>query len=244
LKKYFLLLLIVLNPSLNYSQPEIIIDFTSGFLLPIQELKGDMKDSADRVNTYEMKSGYSIGAEGKYYFGKGRNLGITFSLEYVLFSNSEPYVSVYGFDVKRNLNAVNFGLGAEYDFSPGGKINPFIIAGITSHIFNGNFEFTYGNYIYKAELEAAKRYGAAAGLGINVELNKSFGIIVGGKYHLANLFGKEYDTTEVPASKYRLQDNEYVYISSLTADNIESKHISYLQFYLGVSLYINQPKKK
>lgn len=244
MRKKLFILVILSSISLLYSQPKFTIDVNSGYLIPMQELKGDMKDSSDRVNTYEMKSGYSIGAEGKYFFGINRNLGLVFSLNYCLFSNSEAYVNAYGNNVKRTLSTFYIGAGTEYDFIPGGKINPFIGASINYHIFNGNFEFTYGSYVYKSELETAKRYGVSAGLGLNIEIKKSLGLVLGGKYNMANLFGKDYDTTRSTANTYRLQDNEYIKINTLSTTTIESKHISYFQLYLGVSYYFDLPKKK
>jgi outer membrane protein W len=244
MKKLLFILVMLSSASLLYSQPKLTVGITSGYLIPMQELKGDMKDSSERVNTYEMKSGYSIGADGKYFLGKNRNLGLTLSLDYSLFANSEAYVAAYGNNVKRTLNTFNLGLGAEYDFIPGGKIDPFIGASVNYHIFDGDFEFTYGSYAYKSDLETAKRYGVSAGFGINIALKKSMGIVLGGKYNMANLFGKEYDSTRVPANTYRLEDFEHVLINNFSAATIDSKHISYLQFYLGVSFYFNQPKKK
>jgi hypothetical protein len=244
LKKYLLLLILLLIPSIIYSQPEITFGINSGYLIPLQELNGDMNDSSDRVNTYEMKSGLSFGAEGKYFLGKNRNLGLILSLDYCLFSNSEPYVSAYGNNVKRTLSTFNIGTGAEYDFIPGGRINPFIGISANYHIFNGDFEFTYEGYTLKSELETAKRYGVSAGFGVNFEIKKSIGLVIGGKYHMANLFGKDYDTTLHPANTYRLDDNEHIYISTLTTTTIEAKNISYLQFTLGVTISFNQPTKK
>ncbi|MCI0448225.1 MAG: porin family protein [Chlorobi bacterium] len=226
--------------SSTYSQPQFTIHLTGGYNLPLPDLKGDLLDSADLMNTFGMKLGYGFGADGKYYLGKKRNVGITLALGYQLFSNSEDTSQYIGRDIKTKLNAFTVGLGIEYAFMPKGKTNPFIGAEFTGHFFSGNTEFTSGSTNFSADLKSASRFGLGIGAGIDFALSKSVGIVVGGKYHLANLIGKEEpDTTAISTTEYQLVDKEY----TVGTTTIEAKNISYIQFYAGVSFFLNQPKK-
>ena len=224
----------------TFSQPQFTIHLTGGYNLPLPDLKGDLTDSADITNTFGMKLGYGFGADAKYYLGKKRNVGITLALGYQLFSNSEDTSQYLGKDIKNKLNAFTVGLGIEYAFMPKGKANPFVGAEFTGHFFSGNYEATVLGTSQTADLKSASRFGLGLGAGVDIALSKSIGIVIGGKYHLANLIGKEdLDTAAISTNEYQLVDKEYT-IGNTT---IEAKNISYLQFYAGVSFYLNQPKK-
>ena len=229
--------------NVTFSQPQLIIHLKGGYDLPLPDLKGDLKDSADRVNTLGMKQGFGFGADAKYYLGKKRNVGITLDLMYNMFSNSEDTVDGLGKDVKNSLNAFTVGLGVEYSFMPKGKTKPFLGAEFTGHFFSGKLEGSplLGNQ-NEITMKSASRFGLALGGGVDFSFSKSVGAVIGVKYHLANLIGKEEpDTTATPSNnEYQLVDKEYT-VGTVT---IPSKSISYIQLYAGVSFFLNQPKAK
>jgi hypothetical protein len=66
-----------------------------------------------------------------------------------------------------------------------------------------------------------------------VKLSKNVGVVIGGKYAFANLFGK--DSTASTENTYGLNDKE--------TPTMKSRKMAYLQFYAGVSLYFGQAKK-
>lgn len=231
---------LIINNS-TFSQPQFVIHLKGGYDLPLPDLKGDMLDSADQVNTLLQKQGFGFGADFKYYLGKKRNVGITLDLGYQMFSNSEDTVNGVGKDVKNKLNAFNVGLGVEYNFMPKGKSRPFLGAEFTGHFFSGKIEGSplLGNQ-NELTMKSASRFGLALGGGVDFAFSPSVGAVVGIKYHLANLIGKDFDTTVTSNTEYALNDGEY------TAGTVTfaSKNISYLQFYAGVSFFLNSPKKK
>jgi outer membrane protein W len=231
----------------SYAQPQLTFHIKGAYNLPLPDLKGDLNDSADNINTLGIKNGFGFGADGKYYLGKKRNVGITLDLMYNMFMNNEDTVNNLGRDVKNKLNAFTVGLGVEYAFMPKGKVNPFIGVEFTGHFFSGSFEFTgldtAGNSTTQTyDMKSASRFGAALGFGLDFMLSKGIGVVVGAKYHLANLIGKEApdSTTTLNANEYMLIDKEY----TVGTTTISSKNISYIQPYLGLSIYLNQPKKK
>ncbi len=227
------------NTNNTFSQPQIKVHITGGYDLPMPDLKGDLNTLGDS-GTYMLKSGFGFGADGKYYLGKTRAFGITLALGYQMFSNNVDSSSVLGAkNVKNKLNAFNFGVGVEYSFLPKGKTQPFLGAEFTGHFFSGDFEATSGTTTTKFTLKSASRFGVALGGGIDFKLGKSVGAIVGLKYNMANLIGKEFDSTNTSLTEYSLNDKEH----TESGATVSSKNINYMQFYAGVSFFFNEPKK-
>jgi outer membrane protein W len=244
LKKLVALFILVaaflsLNNNTLFSQPQFTIHLKGGYNLPLPDLKGDINDSADRINTFAINQGFGVGADAKYYLGKKRNVGITLDLMYNMFSTSEDTVNGFASNYKNKLNSFTAGLGIEYAFMPKGKANPFIGAEFTGNFYSGNVEYTVAGTTQTADLNSASRFGLGIGAGVDINLSKSIGIVIGTKYHLANLIGKEFDTT-FTTGKYSLNDKEY----TVGTTTIKAKSISYLQLYAGVSFYLNRPKTK
>lgn len=243
MKKLVALLIILaaflsLNNNTSFSQPQLKVHLTGGYNLPMPDLKGDLLDSADMVNTLGMKSGFNAGADVKYYLGKKRNVGITLGLTYNSFSNSMDSTT---YTYKQKLNDFSAALGVEYSFIPKGKTQPYLGLEFTGNFFSGDATTTPTTGAEtKITLKSASRFGIAIGGGIDFAFSKSIGANIGVKYHMANLIGKEFDTTTSPtALEQPLRDKEYT-SGSFT---IPAKNISYIQLSAGVSFFFNQPKK-
>lgn len=229
-----------------YSQPQLIIHLIGEYDLPLPDLKGNFNDTNDIYNTYRMNSGFGFGAEAKYYFDKKRNFGAVLNANIRFISNSEDTAIVYNSnlifpvsDLKTKMRFITLGLGLEYAVNPKGKINPFIGAEFTGNFISGEYDFTLDKK-YTIDLETAARFGISAGIGAEIALNKSIGMVFGAKYNFANLIGKEADTSYV-SGKYFLNDKEY---TDILGRNIPARNISYMHAYLGISFYLNKPGKK
>ncbi len=238
LSALFVVFVLFFGLSTVKAQPQVVIHLTGNYSQPLPDLKGDITTTADS-NTYGMKLGFGFGADGKYYLGKKRNVGITLSAGYLMFQNNEDTAAGFGKDVKLKLNAVTLGLGIEYAFLPKKKANPFIGAEFTAHFFSGKAEGTFAGTSYSNTLKSASRFGFGVGAGVDIKLGKSVGIVVGAKYHLANLINKEYDSTGLGTNEYQLADKEH----TIGTTTISARNISYIQGYLGVAFFLNQPKK-
>jgi hypothetical protein len=130
------------------------------------------------------------------------------------------------------MNIFTLGVGAEYDFAPKRPANPFVNVQFTTNMFSGKTTVattggTIGGISYAKDMTAAVRFGAMFGAGVDVKLSKSIGVIIGGRYAFANLFGK--DSTAESTTNYGLNDKE-------TA-TMKSRKAAYLQFFAGISLY-------
>lgn len=225
-----------INNSTLLSQPQLKVHLTGGYNVPLPDLKGEFGDSADAVNTLLMKNGFNAGADLKYYLGKKRNVGLTLSVGYNSFSNSLDSTT---YTAKSKLNSITVGLGAEYNFMPKGKTQPFLGLELTGNFYSGNTTFTptSGTEI-KSDLKSASRFGIAVGGGLDFAFSKSVGAVIGVKYHMSNLLGKD-SATSTTTGEYTLIDKEF----SVGSVTVPSKSISFIQLYAGVSFFLNQPKK-
>ncbi|MBN8585075.1 MAG: outer membrane beta-barrel protein [Ignavibacteria bacterium] len=220
-----------LNNSTTFSQPQVKVHVTGGYNLPLPDLKGEYP--AD-TNSMLQKSGFNAGADVKYYLGKKRNVGITLSGAYNSFSSGD--ISVTGGSFITKVNIIAIGLGVEYSFMPKGKTNPFLGAEFTGNFFSGNYKtMPTGGTETEATMKSASRFGIGVGGGLDFTFNKSIGAVVGVKYNMANLIGKDSVTSTV--------NNEYTLIDKETSVT-KSKNLSYLQIYAGVTFSFNHPKAR
>ncbi len=226
--------LIVFAISNLYSQNQITVHVTGGYDLPMQDFKGTIGSD---TNNYVQKSGFNIGADGKYYLGKKRNVGITVSLSYNGFT-SGTYTYPDGSTLIYKINIFAAGLGVEYAFSPKGKANPFIGAEFTGNFFSGSSTFTTsGGAATETSVNSASRFGVQFNGGVDIKFSKGVGAVIGIRYNLANLIGKKYDTT---TTNINLNDASYTSSSGIS---VNAKNIGYLQFYGGVAFFFGQPKR-
>jgi len=230
----------------TYPVPKFAIHVHGGYTLTLPDLKGEYPAdllSGKNPTPYFVKNGFNFGADGKYYVDKKKTLGIMLSLTYSMLSSGDIGVSdldtnsVFGSGTWRaDMNIFTIGIGAEYDFAPKRPANPFVNVQFTTNIIGGKTKFDQnGGAVasYSADMESAVRFGAMFGAGVDVKLSRSVGVIIGGRYHFANLFGK--DSTAGTSSTYGLNDKE--------TTTMKSRKMAYLQFFAGMSFYFGMKPK-
>jgi opacity protein-like surface antigen len=223
--------IIIFSLSNIYSQNQVTVHVTGGYDLPMQDFKGTIGSD---TNNYVQKSGFNVGADGKYYLGKKRNVGVTLSLGYNGFT-SGTYTYPDGSTLISKINIFVAGLGIEYAFMPKGKANPFIGAEFTGNFFGGSSTFTSsGGTVTETSVNSASRFGVQFNGGVDIKFSKSIGGVIGIRYSLANLIGKKY---EITSTSINLNDAAYTSSSGI---NVSAKNISYLQFYGGISFYLGR----
>jgi hypothetical protein len=230
----------------SFAQPRLVIHVTGGYSLPLPDLKGTWPDDNTKnpVPYFFSKNGWNVGADGKFYVDKKlRSFGITLSLAYMSFTSGDLSDTAVGstLTTKIMFNSFTAGLGVEYKFLTKKKAQPFVGAEFTGNFLSGKFKPSTGT---ENTLKAASRFGLAFGAGVDININKNFGVVVGGKYALLNLIGKK-DPTDEPyttgSTEFPLWDKEYTNAGGTT---VKALNLSYLQFYAGVSFYLMQPKTK
>ena len=226
----------------TYPVPKYNFHVHGGYTYCLPDLKGDYPadlNSGKNPPPYFIKNGFNVGVDGKYYIDKKSTFGIMLSLTYSLLRSGNIAVAdpIYGTGTfNTDMNIFTIGAGVEYDFAPKRPANPFVNAQFTTNIFSGNTEFaaTSGEVVSsKRSLTAATRFGAMFGAGVDVKLSKNIGIVLGGRYAFANLFGKQTGSTSgTSTTAYDLDDQE------ITVGTVhKSRKIAYLQFFAGASFY-------
>lgn len=231
-----------INNSTLLSQPQLKLHVTGGYNLPMPQLKGEQTFSTIEADTYGMKQGFNFGADVKYYLGKKRNVGITLGLNYNMFSNNvDSNLAGTDYSRKSKINSFQAALGVEYNFMPKGKTQPFLGLGLTGNFINGSMEIDPAvTGFTKSTIKSSARFGVRIGGGLDFALSKQVGAVLGFNYNMANLVGKDADTTlALGQTEFPLNDKEY----TSGGTTFKAKNINYLQFYAGVSFYFNQPKK-
>ncbi len=231
-------LFLIIITNINYAQPKLTLHLTGGYSLPLPDLRGDIPPEAGD-NNYQMKNGFNFGAGGKFALDKKCYLKITASLTYNMFNNSGDFELVENGVESQKLNILTAGIGFEYSFLPKKNVNPFIGAEFTGNFFSGKHTLEIGDTsITENNLKPESRFGIQINGGIDISSSRNIGVVIGIKYSIANLFGK--DSASVSGYEYALWDKEYTYNGS----TISAKNIQYLQFYAGISFYFMQPKMK
>jgi len=227
----------------TFPVPNLILHLHAGYTFCLPDLKGNFPgDIVEGKNPtpYFIKNGFNFGADVKYLVDKKRTFGIMLDLTYSMLSSGDIGVTDtslgLGQGVYRNdMGIFTIGVGAEYDFAPKRPANPFVNVMFSTNIFGGKTKYdrSDGGASTSATMSSAVRFGVLFGAGVDVKLSKNIGIVIGGKYAFANLFGK--DSTASTVNTYGLNDKE--------TTTEKSRKIAYVQFYAGVSLYFGQVKK-
>lgn len=232
----------------TYAVPKWNIHFTGGYTMTLPDLKGTFPgdlQSGKNPTPYFVNSGFNAGADIKYFVDKKSTFAVLLSLTYTGLSSGDIGVSdldsnsILGIGSgtwRSNMNIFTIGVGAEYDFAPKRPANPFVNVQFTTNIIGGNTKFEKsGGFVdsYARDMSSAVRFGAMFGAGVDVKLSQNVGVVIGGRYAFANLFGK--DSTANTSTTYGLNDKE--------TTTMKSRKMAYLQFYAGVSLYFGMPKR-
>ncbi len=234
--------------SQTYAVPKWNIHVIGGYTTTLPDLKGTFPadlESGKNPTPYFVNNGFNFGADVKYYVDKKSTFGIMLALTYTMLSSGDIGVSnldsnnIFGIGSgtwRTDMNLFTIGVGAEYDFAPKRPANPFVNVQFTTNIIGGKttFEQSGGSVpSYEANMESAIRFGATFAAGVDVKLSKNVGVVIGGRYAFANLFGK--DSTTSTSTTYGLNDKE--------TTTQKSRKMAYLQFYAGMSFYFGQPKR-
>jgi len=224
-----LLIVSIIFLSLNQisiSQPKSILSFYGGFSAPLPQLSGQLGSSqvVAYQENYGMQTGLNVGLEFKYAFGKKGNFRGVMGYMGNFFINWTEVFTLGLVDVDRpTIEIGTWNIGGEYAFSPKEKLNPFVGAGLTINFIGGQ------------SIESATRYGFQLGFGADIAVSNYVGFQGGIKYNLANLIGKDSDTSKFTTRReIPLNDGEYYY----RGQHIGAKNISFLQMYLGIEFYL------
>jgi len=244
-------ILVLLFSSLSaLSQPKFIVHVGGGLSVPLPDLKGDITSATTVIipktdENYLMRLGVNFGADAKYAFDKKGNFRGVFGIGYNLMMNPGDIIGgLTTVKFRPTIGILTLSLGPEYAFLPKGKVNPFVGADFTANFISGSYEYEpetapFNNFTF----ESAARFGIQFGLGADITLGKNIGLVIGFKYNLANLIGKDSDSSKAAGDTRALNDKEYTYTGTTGTVTVKDKNISYVQFYTGLAFFFGQPKK-
>jgi opacity protein-like surface antigen len=159
-----------------------------------------------------------------------------------MFSNNvDSTLNGTAYSQKNKMNIFQAALGVEYNFMPKGKTQPFLGLGFTGNFFSGSSKLDPALTGYtETTLKSASRFGIKVGGGLDFKLSKSVGAVIGFDYNIANLIGKDYDSTTVLGqTEFPLNDKEY----TIGTTTFKARNISWINIYAGVSFFFNEPAK-
>ena len=226
---------IMLIPVLLYSQPRCIMHLYGGFMYPTAQLgtNPSFAPSADYYleRNYGMKFGVNfLTGDVKFAFDKKRHIRGVMGVSLNVFTNPKEVLTL-GFSslVRTTINITSLHLGGEYAFIPADKFSPFAGVGLTANFISGD------------DFSSQTRYGLRITCGADFEVKNNWGAVAGISYDNANVMGK---TANISSLKYGapelpLNDAEFTH----EGNTISAKTISYVQLYLGFSLFLGKPEK-
>lgn len=239
-------LVFIFAVSLN-SQTKYSINIIGGYSLPLADLKGDFPDTLgttmlnfNKSSTLLTKSGFNMGAIGKYCVDSLGNAKVTAGLIYNSFSGSKDYQRTSAtLTYENKVNIFTISAGAEYNFFPKKKFNPFAGLDLAMNFYSGKITAS-GDTSYTIQRKSESRFGIIANGGVYIQLNKSISAVVGLKYSLTNLIGKK---TDITTTSNTITDTEETGTSSFNelglndedSSNNKSKTLYFLQIYAGIS---------
>lgn len=231
-------------------------------------------DSNFMRNNYGLKTGLYFFGKGKFNFdkysitrgvvfagfntfntfepSKSGNIGVT-----VININNQYDTVLTSVNYSYTFNAFSFGLGLE--LAPTAftsKFSPYFGANISFNAFNGKLSRTE-NRVDSVTLSFSDfRIGFDFDAGLEVKINKNFGLSLGVKFDLGNLLLKNTnggiaDAIEWGKSNASLNDEEGIFYSTLYEPVLTStrrevagrkKDINWGTIYLAANIYLNTGK--
>jgi hypothetical protein len=219
------------------SQPKYVVSAYGGLAIPRSDFGGEGTFLSDSNYFLENDYGMTIGVnyftgEFKYAFDKNGHFRGVAGLSLNAFTNTKKTASIINTEavVRENIHIFNIFAGAEYALLPKEIISPFIGCNFTA------------NFVSGTNFDAETRFGAEFNIGANVIKSETFGFLLGMKYSFVNLLGKKTHVSDLERDSIflPLNDEEFTY----NTRKVNSKGISYMQFYAGVSFFLGQTAKK
>lgn len=213
-----------------------------GYGLPFSPLKGitttiSVKNTTTHVTSYFVKYGITGGLSEKLPIGKKGNIRLVMDLSYsYFFQSGSDSAGLY--TIKPKMQIFQIGLGGEYAFPSFDSFEPFVGVEATGNIFGGSMQFLNNATGIDTvnDLNMVTRYGVTFGAGMNYAINKNIGFVFGAKYNICNLIGRSSDLN----GARELNDAAY----TLNGSNISAKTISFMSFYVGLSVYLGSASRE
>ncbi len=244
----------------KFTTPRFVIELAGSFNVPIGQARGEVADFF-KFQNYGLVYGIGFHLNVKYAANKKGSIYPFFSAGFVQLQNDEIDNSYIDSNIIRNgyplpgnliynstpgtsllvIRNIHAGLGLQYVFINRHPMMPF--AGVEA-----DYNFLWGFYeqiprivpgpqgLNKTQfnINPTSRVGIAIEIGTDLRINRNLGFVFGAKYAIANLFGKKSERTSSGDNTMNLLDQS---APDLNSNLNSSRNISYLQFYIGFSVF-------
>ncbi|MCC7159309.1 MAG: hypothetical protein IT281_07205 [Ignavibacteria bacterium] len=194
-----------------------------------------------KSNTLLTKSGFNIGASGKYVIDTLGKARLTGGLNINSLKGSKEYSRPAGIlTYKNTVTIFTISAGLEYNFFPKKKFNPFAGLELAANFYSGKIVAS-GESNQTIQRKSEARFGVIAGGGLVISMSPKIGIIIGVKYALTNLIGKKSEistTTGTQVSEIEDPGNgsfNELPLNDETNSSVKGKSLNYFQMYAGLS---------
>jgi outer membrane protein assembly factor BamD len=230
-----LLMLTAAVIAINISaQPKYILELNLNYGWPVSSLS-DWRPAIGFTpldNSYSLNFLVGFGGRFRYAIGENRNIRLVAGINADRLLNKSFSKALSGVQDNTILDLTYPSIGIEYSFNPFSRIEPFAGIDFTASRISGGMNWSpLISGISDMTLKPVWRYGIQLGAGADIITSKKISIVVGLKYHMANLFGKEADTTTLGNYNVNLNDDGYTYNDV----NYGQTDINYIKLYVGVA---------
>ena len=238
----YFLFLIVLSGIKVYSQQAATVSLIGGYTFPLGFLYQKFGDSSNAIapltdKYYYLTYGYSYGVMFKEGIGKKRNIRITGTLNFTVMGQSKDYTHPDLVSIKLRQSFLSLGVGAEWNLAPKRTmLNPFVGGEFDINLFGGSYQQIFASTTNTYNLSSTVRGGISFGGGIDFQFHQQIGALIGVKYYMANLIGK--NTTGASGTNYGLDDGTHM--DPTTNIPYPSRSINVFQIYGGFSYYFGK----
>jgi|SRR4030095_9300929 hypothetical protein len=250
---FVLVLVLLLVTQASFSQQKFTVNIFGGYTLPVADLQGtfpdtlgtglDFRKSKTLLTTY----GINFGAQGKYVVDSIGSARITVGANYNSFTGSKDYSRPSGvITYKNKVNLFTLSAGAEYAINPKAKYVPFLGLDLAANFYGGKIEGS-GDTNFVVNRKSETRFGIIAGGGVEFKLWKSGGIVLGVKYALTNLIGRESEISTtinpIDIEEEGSGSSNEIPLNDAATSISQDKSLNYVQFYLGISINFGKKLK-
>ncbi len=265
------LAIILISSAGSYSQSQPSLQITAGLAFPGKEFGGELVSTNDSgisfINTDFIKKNYaaSTGAtvSGTLKFPIEKKVIVS-----AIVTGSYSYFNVFkrstlGTTIENNIvvpvtfdnriSTSTLGLGIETTPLTNSKISPFVNGSITLNIISLSLS---RNDLLSVLFNDAFRAGLLLNAGVKYKLSDEYSFVVGGSYHMSNLFFKTHkesfaDRTEFNRESVPINDEEGPFYSNLSNSNLSpflingsTKNVNWWNFNIGLNIMLGKSKKK
>jgi hypothetical protein len=254
---------------INYKPPQFIIEAAGSFELPVGNAYGHMADFFTFKN-YGLVHGVGFHFNLKYGVNKKANLYPFISFGFAQLQNNDFGIAFIdsnnisnGYPLKGHLTYsstpgssilmlrdIFAGLGLQYIFFPKKPVMPFVGLEL-------DYNYLWGYYIQTPNtavgpnpgdqetfsINSTSRLGIGAEAGFDYRISQNLGFVFGTRFKFANLLGKKSEYTQPayinPGSRNKINLLDQA-STDLNTNLDKSRNITYLEFYLGFTLFIGK----